>query len=132
MSSFEIEIPGKSADRFRAYHTVKLLRTPTPEDHAARAVKTGQPYPKGAKIRYNGQEPTIEGDVTGEAVSISAPEGVTITKVVFYKGLVEEETVVGSLDVNEGGEISISILEPPEAIFDEQGNSLLIVDEEEA
>lgn len=114
--SFTAEVKGKSADRYRAYHTAKSVRKPVAQDHIERAEKNLPPIPDRAKVRYDGQHVALEGQVSGSSVSIAAKD-VTITKVVFYAGPVEEERVVGSVDVDSSGDIVIELVEP--AVTDE-------------
>lgn len=132
--SFNAEIVGKSADFYRAYASDKMLRRPSNEDHIKRAAAKAAPLTKGAKIRYDVEQVVMEGKVTGDALTLSTKEGVTITKVVFYKNETNEEApvnehhtfedaqVVGSCDVNATGTIVINIVEPV-------GDKLQIVDE---
>src|SRR5688572_25516964 len=102
----QVEIKGKSADRFRAYAAAKLLRRPTAQE----AVKLD--LPPRSKVRYEGEEIAVEGEVTTGAAVINGPKGLTITRVVFYKGPRESEVVVGSIDVNANGKIEIEFVEP--------------------
>jgi hypothetical protein len=113
--SFTAEVKGKAADRYRAYAAEKFLRNATVADYVKRAADNLPPLKQGAKIRYDGEVVALEGDVTGDAVSISAG-AVTITKVVFYKGPIEAEVVVGSVEVNIGGTIEISLVEPDDGV----------------
>lgn len=122
--SITAEIKGKSADRYRAYAAAKMLRRSSIDDQAKRADAKLAPLTKGAKIRYDVEEVVSEGAVSGESLAFNAPDGVTITKVVFYKNTsresdnehhtIEDEEVVGSVDVNAAGAISITIIEPVE------------------
>jgi hypothetical protein len=106
--TYTVNIAGKSADRFRAYAATKLLRKPQVDDHIKRAEAKQPPLEEGAKIRYDGETIVAQGDVTGENVSFIAAD-YTITKVVFFKGPVETEAVVGSVDINAAGAIEIEI-----------------------
>lgn len=105
------EVKGKTADRFRAYAAEKLTRKPNAEDHYKRAKDGKPPYAPGVRIRYDGQQVAFSGDVTGSDVAIAAGETV-VTTVVFYNGAVEDETVVGSVEVNAAGDIQIELVEP--------------------
>lgn len=113
--AYTVEIKGKSADRFRAYGAAKLTRNPRVADHIKRAEAKLPPFKPGTKIRYDGEEVAIEGAVSGEALSITTEPGTTITKVVFYKGPVETEAVVGSVEVNATGRIDIEFVDPDQA-----------------
>lgn len=113
----KVEVKGMSADRFRAYAMAKLTRRPTGEDHVARHIKKLPPFGKGARIRYDGEQPVLEGEVgVGPKFTVAAPKGATITKLVLYKGPIETETVVGSIEVNSAGKIEIEMVEPVEAV----------------
>lgn len=108
---FKVHIASKSADRYRVYAPVKLLRSPNQED----ILKRGTPFPKGAKVRYDGEDILAEDKVMkGDRQTISLPSGVTASRVVFYKGKRDAETVVGSVDVNAAGTLEIDIVEPIE------------------
>ena len=109
----QVEIKGKKADHYRAYGQVKLLRKPTLEEQIAHLDKTGSSMPKRSKMRYIGEDIIAEGDVTTGAVGFSAPKDQKVTRVVFLLGRGDEETVVGSVDVNAGGKIDIEFIEPP-------------------
>lgn len=110
--SITAEVVSRKADRFRAYTTAKMLRSPRYEDNVKRHDQNLPPYPKGAQIRYDVQQVAMEGSVSGDKVTIVADPATVITKVVFYAGPVEEETVVGSVDVNASGTIEIDFVEP--------------------
>lgn len=112
--SYTAEVKGKAADRFRAYASAKSLRSPTAADHIKRH-EAGLPMlEKGAKIRYQVEDVVLEGDVKTDSVSFTAEPGTTITRVVFYKGAVETEAVVGSVEINATGQIDIALIEPPD------------------
>ena len=119
-----VEIKGKSADRFRAYAAVKLMRRPNVDDYIKRGAADLPAYPKGTKIRFDGEQVAIEGLVSGTTLSFVTEPGTTITKVVFYKGPVETEVVVGSVEANATGAIDIEMVEPPADLAED-----LIVDE---
>ena len=123
----QVEVKDKKADRFRAYCKVKLLRSPTAEDHIARDRAGKPPLPLRSKIRFDGEDPLIEGDVSGPGVTISVPKGKQITRVVFYKGPIETEQVVGSIDDVEvlDGTIEIEFIDPVDP------TSVFVVDEDE-
>lgn len=108
---YTAEVKGKTADRYRAYTAEKMLRKPKGSDHAKRAAANLPPLGDGSRIRYDVEQVALQGSVTGAAINISTP--LTITKVVFYKGPVEEEVTVGSVDVNATGVIDINLVEPP-------------------
>lgn len=108
----QVEIKGKSADRFRAYAAAKLLRSPSAQDHIDRAKSGKSPLPPRSKIQYDGEEPLIEGNVEGEGLTLSVPKGKSVTRVAFYKGDVETEVCVGAIEVNAGGKIEIEFIEP--------------------
>lgn len=107
------EVEGKAADRFRAYSAEKLTRKLTAEDHMKRA-KEGKPAAKRHhRIQYDGEQVVVEGSVgTQGMVSISTPNGKTITRVVFYKGKPAEEVVVGMVEVNTTEHVSVELIEP--------------------
>lgn len=111
----QVEIKGKSADRFRAYAEANLLRSPSAQDHIDRAKAGKSPLPPRSKIQYDGEEPLIEGDIVGEGLALSVPKGKSVTRVAFYKGSVETEVCVGAVDVNAGGKIEIEFVEPLDA-----------------
>jgi hypothetical protein len=110
--SYSVEVKGKSADRFRAYGQVDLTRKPSIADHV-KAANSGKPFKAGDRVSYKGADVVAEGKVTGSSVTV--PAGKTqIERVVFYKGDVADERVVGSIDVNATGEVKIDLVEPPE------------------
>jgi len=110
---YTAEVKGKSADRFRAYAAAKALRSPNAADHIKRHEAGFPALDKGAKIRYNVEEIALDGAV--EAGSVSLTSDTVITKVVFYRGPVENEAVVGSIDINASGQIDIELVEPTDA-----------------
>jgi hypothetical protein len=105
------EVAGLKADRFRAYAQEKLLRKPGVADHIKRVQEGKPPLMAGSRVRYDGHEVAFEGKVSGSKVKIEAGDK-TIARVVFYKGPVAEEVVVGSVDVNAAGDVEIEIVEP--------------------
>jgi hypothetical protein len=113
--SLTCEVKGKAADRYRAYAAGKSLRNATVADFIKRAEQKLPPLSIGAKIRFDVEVVAIEGEVKGETVSISAGE-VTIIRVVFYKGPIETEVVVGSVEVNAAGVIEIAMVEPDDSV----------------
>lgn len=126
----QAEVKGKSADRFRVYAKTKLLRSPNAEDYNKYAA-AGKPLPPKAKIRYDGEEVVHEDDMGSDTtVSLDAGDA-TITKVVFYKGPLATEVVVGSVDVNAGGQIEIELIEPAETVLivDEEPTKEAVIDE---
>lgn len=118
-----VEIEGKAADRFRAYAATKLTRKPSAADHYKRSQKKLPAFDQGARIRYDGEKVVLEGPVTGDMVKIDGKDAV-LTKVVFYRGPVAAETVVGSVEVGGAGAVEIKIVAPVEVSAED-----LVVDE---
>ncbi len=85
------------ADRFRAYTT-------------GQASASQWAFENGERIRsrseWDVEDVAFEGDITAGKAKFDAGDAL-ITKVVFYTGDAENETVVGSVDVNASGKISV-------------------------
>jgi len=112
--SYKVEVVGGVADRFRAYGEVKMLRSPTAADHIKRHEAGLAPLEPGAKIRFTGEDVVLEGDVSGQAVSINAEQ--PIVCVVFYKGPIESEAVCGSVEIGALGAIAIELVAAPDVV----------------
>lgn len=108
------EVKGGATDRYRAYGEVKLLRSPSAADHIKRHDAGLAPLELGAKIRYTGEDVLLEGAVSGASLSISTDK--QITRVVFYSGPVETETVAGAVEVNATGTIAIDLVAAPDIV----------------
>ena len=108
----QVEIKGKRADRFRAYAVAPLLRSPNAVDIAARATAGKPPYPQRTKIQYDGEEPLLEGSVSGSSLALSVPKGKEVTRVAFYRGDIEDEVCVGSIEGPITGKVDLEFVEP--------------------
>lgn len=107
----ELQISGKSADRYRAYCAVKLTRRATVQD-ALDLTAAGKKVGPRTLIRYDGEDIAAEGSVSGESFTAAADK--PITRIVAYKGPVETEVVVGSVEVSPPDKsVAVTIIEPP-------------------
>jgi hypothetical protein len=117
-----VQIKGAAPDRYRAYAQATMTRKPSVEDHLALS-KKGKKFAPGARVRYAVEQVAAEGELAGGALKLSPGPDTVITKVVFYRGPVESEVVVGSLDVGAPGDIAIDfeLVAEPEAAEAVQG-----------
>ena len=92
-------------DRFRAYTQSEATRSALfdVEDDEGKITKQSQVVES-----WPSEDVAFEGDAAkdGEHAEFDAGDTV-ITKIVFYRGEVDGERVVGSADVGESGEISV-------------------------
>lgn len=90
-------------DRYRAYTAAVATR---------KAVEVDPDTLKARRVRqeYPVEEVVFEGKADKSDAATFDAGDVTVTRVVFFAG--EDEAVVGSIDVNTSGEISVTCPEP--------------------